>query len=58
MANYAVTDVVIGPGTLAGVLADMETAIEAVDDTKAIQLMNVFHNSTTGEYEGAIIHVA
>ncbi len=58
MANYAVTDVVIAPGNLTEVAAAIETAIELVDTTKAIQLMNIFFNTVTGQYEGVIIHVA
>jgi len=58
MVNYAVTDVIISPGTLTGVMAAMETAVEAVDNTKTIRLLNVFYNVNTGQYEGAFLHDA
>lgn len=57
MVNYAVTDVEIGPNTLTNVLAAMETAIEAVDNTKTLRLVQIYH--VYGDtFKGALIHDA
>jgi hypothetical protein len=56
MAAYAVNDYTFGPGTLAGVAADMETTLETLDSTtNPVRLINVFYNASTGQYEGILI---
>lgn len=41
MANYAVTDWTSSVGPLVSVLAEMETYVETVDDTKTIRGVGV-----------------
>jgi len=54
MTDWAVNDHSFGPDTLDAVLALMETAIEAVDEGKTIELCDIWPTGG-GLYEGALI---
>lgn len=57
MANYAVTDQTTAIGDLSTVAAELETLVEAVDNTKTIRLLEVVKvgNET---FQGILIHDA
>jgi len=56
MANWFVDTHSFGPASLDTILGEMEVVIEAVVDTKSIQLCKVW-STGGGLYEGAIIIV-
>lgn len=57
MANYAVTDIVVGPGSLVQVAALMETAIETIDTAKTLRLVAIYH-LYGDKFQGVVIHDA
>ena len=57
MANYAVTDYVTKQGPLSVVMAELETYLETVVDSKTIYLLTV-QNVGGVAFEGAVIHAA
>ena len=54
MANFVVTTTTYDSGTLAAVMAEMETYIETIDDTKTIYVYGVHRESD--QYLGVIVH--
>jgi hypothetical protein len=57
MANYAVTDYVSAVGTLAAVMALVETYLETLADTKTIRMEGVIkHGNST--FQAYLIHDA
>lgn len=54
MVDWAVNDHSFGPASLDTVLGLIETAIEAVDDAKTIELCDVWPTDG-GLYKGALI---
>lgn len=56
MVNYAVTDYITNIGSLREALADLETYLETVDNTKTIYLVDV--KRVGGGYQGIVIHLA
>lgn len=58
MANYAVTDLTTASDRIEQVLADLETAMETIDNTKTIYYIDVIELQQQGKYAGIIIHQA
>jgi hypothetical protein len=50
MANYAVNDATETAGSLAAVLALLETKLETIDDAKTIYLCEVYRTGTNWQY--------
>ncbi len=57
MANYAVTDYIIGPDVLSNVMAALEIYIETIDTSKTIRLLQVIKDGDDW-YRIAILHDA
>jgi len=55
MANYAVDDFTESAGSMADLLALIETKLETIDDSKTIRLLEVYKDATNGGYSYALI---
>lgn len=58
MAAYAVTDLTTASNRLEKVMADLETAMETIDDAKAIYYIDVVELRDQSKYIGVIVHQA
>ena len=56
MANFLVTTLTYENKQFQSVLASMETAIEAVENTKTIRLYNITYRAAEDTFVGTIVH--
>ena len=55
MANYSVNDFTESAGSMADLLALIETKLETIDDAKTIHLLEVYKDATNGGFSYALV---
>lgn len=55
MANYAIDDHVVGPGSVEEVAADLETLLETIDDSKTIHSIDFLQDSRNKDEVVAVL---
>lgn len=58
MAAYAVTDLTTAANSIEAVMAELETKMETIDNTKTIYYVDIIEMPENKKYMGVIIHAA